>query len=208
MPQAFRKSHNSGTELIVWEVSESQDFFLSKLSQLVHEDKEYITAKFEWKKLELLAARYAAKVLVEALGYTFSGIAKDEYGKPYLVDSKLRMSLTHSKEYVAVAIHPTQELGIDLERPSTKMWRIKERLFTESEITAIGDNLRTMSIFWSAKEGLYKLYGKRGIGFKENLFLKFEHDELKGSIEIGEDYATFHKVHTVDFQDFILVWVV
>lgn len=208
MPQALRKSHNSGTEIIVWEVSESADFFLPELSEYVFEDKEYISAKFEWKKLELLAARYAAKVLVESMGYSFKGIAKDEYGKPYLVDSTLEMSLTHSKAYVAVAIHKTQKLGIDLERPAPKMWRIKDRLFTNSEVQAIGEELEKMSIFWSAKEGLYKLYGKRGIDFKENLFLGYEQEDLLGFINLRSGYQSKHRVYVERFLDFLLVWVV
>lgn len=208
MPQALRKSHNSGTELLVWQVTETDAFFLSKISEHVHEDKEYISAKFDWKKLELLAARYAAKVLVEALGHSFHGIAKDEYGKPFLVDCNLQMSLTHSKEYVAVAIHKTQKLGVDLERPAPKMWRIKDRLFTSSEIIDIGDSLRRMSIFWSAKEGLYKLYGKRGIDFKKDLLLTYHNDSLEGIIDLGADYSSKHEVFTEDFLDFILVWVV
>lgn len=208
MPQALRKSHNSGTEIIVWEVSESANFFLPELSEYVFEDKEYISAKFEWKKLELLAARYAAKVLVESMGYCFKGIAKDGYGKPYLVDSTLEMSLTHSKKYVAVAIHRTQKLGIDLERPSPKMWRIKDRLFSTAEVEAIGEELEKMSIFWSAKEGLYKLYGKRGIDFKENLFLAYDHEDLHGLISLGNGYESKHRVFLERFLDFLLVWVV
>lgn len=208
MPQALRKSHNSGAEIIVWEVNESSDFFLSELSDYVFEDKEYMTARFDWKKLELLAARYAAKVLVESLGNTFKGIAKDEFGKPFLVDSTLEMSLTHSKKYVAVAIHKSQKLGVDLERPSAKMWRIKERLFSAEETNAIGTDLERMSVFWSAKEGLYKLYGKRGIDFKENLFLEYKKDQLNGSIKLASGYESHHRVFCLTFLDFLLVWVI
>lgn len=206
MPQVLRKSHNSGAELIVWEVSETEDFFLSSLSEHVWQDKEFVEAKMPSKRLELLAARYAAKVMLYELGYPFKGICKDEHGKPFLVDLEMPMSLTHTAKYVAVIIHASKKVGIDLEKPSPKMWRIKERLFSESEVELIGENLETMSIFWSAKEALYKIYGKRGMDFRKNMFLNYQDDSLVGNISMP-DQASTHQVFVQKFKQYILVWV-
>lgn len=207
MPQVLRKSHNSGAELIVWEVNETEEFFLSNLSDHVWEDKEYLVTKLPAKKIELLAARYAAKMMLSQLGFTYNGIAKDEHGKPFLVDLDIEMSLTHTSKYVAVVLHSTKKVGIDLEKPSPKMWRIKERLFSESEIQLIGSDLATMSIFWSAKEALYKIYGKRGMHFIDNMSLSYVEKNLLGSIKMP-DQESSHRVFTQDFMQYILVWVV
>jgi 4'-phosphopantetheinyl transferase len=207
MPEVLRKSHNSGAELIVWEVTETEEFFLERLSEHVWEDKEFVATKFPAKRLELLAARYAAKSMLTELGLVFNGIAKDEHGKPFLIKSPMEMSLTHTSKYVSVAFHRDKKIGIDLEKPSTKMWRIKERLYSENEIELIGDNLTLMSVFWSAKEALYKIYGKRGMDFKTNMSLAYEKNELIGFISMP-DQDSKHQVYQRKFKDYILVWVV
>jgi 4'-phosphopantetheinyl transferase len=207
MPQVLRKSHNSGAELIVWEVTESEDFFLANLSKLVWKDEEFVKTKFAAKRLELLAARYAAKVIVTELGGDFNGIAKDEYGKPYLVDNEWEMSLTHTSKYVAVALHKSQKIGVDLEKPSAKMWRIQKRLFSSEEIAAINNDLSTMSIYWSAKEALYKIYGKRGMDFMENMSLQQTTKGFIGNIKMP-DCESIHQVYSEKFKEYILVWLV
>ncbi|SOE22438.1 Phosphopantetheinyl transferase [Spirosomataceae bacterium TFI 002] len=206
MPQVLRTSHNSGAELIVWEVVETEEFFLAQLSDNVWEDEEFLATKFPAKRLELLAARYAAKSMLSEMGLVFNGIAKDEHGKPYLIDSDMQMSLTHTSKYVSVVFHSTLKVGIDLEKPSEKMWRIKERLFSKNEIMEIGDNLEVMSIFWSAKEALYKIYGKRGMDFKVNMSLATEKGNLIGRIAMP-DQVSDHRVYTKEFMEYILVWV-
>jgi 4'-phosphopantetheinyl transferase len=42
-------------------------------------------------------------------------IAKNEFGKPYLVNQKLYFNRSHSGNYIAYAISTTHQLGIDIE---------------------------------------------------------------------------------------------
>jgi len=181
MPVRFQKECSSGAHVLVWEAKEKEVELLSILPSSILTDAEYIESKSPLKKLEFLTSRLAIRYLANMLNIHFDGIKKDEHGKPYLVNSSWKMSITHSKYFMGVIMHPLKEVGIDIELPQKKMWRILPRLFSEHEIAYVGDDIERMSVYWSAKEALYKLYGKRGIDFKENLLLYQRENEFATS---------------------------
>src|SRR5688572_3268790 len=59
------------------------------------------------KRLEYLAGRALMKQLVEELGISYTGMKKNDAGKPFLKDSGHQVSLSHSFPYAAAQIHPT-----------------------------------------------------------------------------------------------------
>ncbi len=193
--------------ILIWEITESEYELIVDLPSTILTDQELEEAKIGQKKKEMLASRLAIRYLAKELNLNFSGIKKDEYGKPYLVDSEWQMSLTHSENYIAVIMHPNKNVGIDIEKPNKKMWRILERLFSENEIRLIGEDLDRMSIFWSAKEALYKLYGKRGTDFRQNLLIDIDSKGYFGKI-IMHDCKKEIRIFTEKVQDYILVWAI
>ncbi|MGR3810247.1 4'-phosphopantetheinyl transferase family protein [Jiulongibacter sp. NS-SX5] len=207
MPVRFQKECQSGAHLLVWEATEDLSSLFASIPSTILTDAEYLTAKTHQKKLELLCSRVAIRHLAADLGINFKGINKDENGKPFLDGTPWEMSITHSKHFMAVVMHPTKPVGVDIERPQEKMWRIKERLYTEPEIEIIGEDLNLMSIFWSAKEALYKLYGKRGTDFKENLKIKGDSSQLFGEIIMPDHHQT-HAIHVEPIDGYFLVWAV
>ncbi|PTB95156.1 hypothetical protein C9994_11520 [Marivirga lumbricoides] len=104
------------------------------------------------------------------MGYT--PIIRNIYGKPEMPNSPFRLSLSHTDRYVVLVIGEAIEVGIDIEKPQDKMRKIAPRILNSSELQACNDDLSRFSKMWSAKEVLYKLYMKREIDFKDNLFLK------------------------------------
>ncbi len=207
MPVRFQKECESGAHVLVWEATESETELFTSLPSSILTDAEYEATHLAHKRLELLTSRVAIRYLAQKLGFSFDGIKKDENGKPYLVNTPWQMSITHSKHFMGVIMHPDLPVGVDIERPQEKMWRIKTRLYSEQEIHDIGDDLNRMSIYWSAKEALYKLYGKRGTDFKENLRLSLEGDQLFGEI-IMEDHHQKHQILSEPIDDYILVWAI
>ncbi|MFT4734955.1 MAG: 4'-phosphopantetheinyl transferase [Algoriphagus sp.] len=207
MPVRFQKKCESGAHLLVWEANESENEMLAILPSSVLTEIELEEIKRAPKKKEFLASRLAIKYLANHLNIPFSGIKKDQYGKPHLVDSFWQMSITHSKDFMAVIMHPNNLVGIDIEKPQEKMWKIMPRLYTEREISDIDQDLENMSIYWSAKEALYKLYGKRGTNFRENLKIHKTPSGLLGEI-IMPDYQKSHVINYTKLGKYILVWVV
>lgn len=78
------------------------------------------------------------------------------------------------------------------------------RLFSEIENELVGSDLIKMSWFWSAKEALYKLYGKRGIDFREHLLLEFTDKIFNGKIEMP-NHQSEHTFTIEPIEDYYLV---
>lgn len=105
----------------------------------------------------------------DVLQISMDQLTKDEHGKPYLADTSWEFSITHTLDYLAAVFHPHLPVGIDLEKPQARIGRIIPRLCTAAEVMWAGDDLQRQCFLWSAKEAMYKLYGKREVDFKKNL---------------------------------------
>jgi hypothetical protein len=136
------------------------------------------------KRLEWLAARALIAQLVQDIGLEYTGLRKDEFGKPFLKGLPHQVALTHSFPYVAVQIDPHQSVGIDLEQPKEKLRTIAPRMFSQVETEDAANNLTKLCIYWCAKEALYKLYGQRSLLFSEHL--KVEPFLMGSSVAAGK----------------------
>jgi len=138
------------------------------------------------KRLEWLAARALVARLVQEIGLDYTGLRKDDYGKPFLKGLPHYLALSHSFPYVAVQIDPHHSVGIDLEQPKEKLRTIAPRMFSPVEAEDAANNLTKLCIYWCAKEALYKLYGQRSLLFSEHLrvepFLMGNRGNLTGNI--------------------------
>ncbi|HET9487057.1 MAG TPA: hypothetical protein VFO54_06470, partial [Chryseosolibacter sp.] len=68
------------------------------------------------KRLEFIAGRVLIKTLLDTWETPFDGLTKDEFGKPFLAGSHMKISLSHSYPYVAAILHRHKNVGIDLEQ--------------------------------------------------------------------------------------------
>ena len=204
MPEHLFKTYNNGVSVLVWEIAESREELLSQLPDSITEDKVLLKIQVPHLQIEFLVGRLITSLICQRLHIDYQGITKDEHGKPHLTDVAWEMSLTHSAKYVVVAVHPSKEIGIDIEKPNKKLVRIMPRLFSEQENEMVADDLTKMSWFWSAKEALYKLYGKRGIDFREHLFLQYSPTEFTGHISMP-DHQSVHDFTVEKIEDYYLI---
>lgn len=171
MPIIKEKIYNNHSYIAVWQITESHDELQAMLPSEILTDAELATIHHTQKQIEFFCSRLTIKYLADKLGIRYLGIKKDQYGKPYLVGSDWQFSLTHTIEYIAVVMHETRALGIDMEQPSEKLLRIAHKYLSETERTDANEDLDKLCIYWSAKEALYKLYGKRKVIFIDNLLV-------------------------------------
>lgn len=204
MPERLFKTYNNGVSILVWEIQESNDELLKKLPASIVEDSTFKKIKVAHLKTEFLVGRLITQQIATYLDINFEGIEKDIHGKPHLKNVAWEMSLSHSKSFVVVAVHPEKAIGIDIEVPNNKLRRIMPRLFSEAENIMVGEDIVKMSWFWSAKEALYKLYGKRGIDFKEHLFLKYSSTRFTGEIKLP-DYESQHNFNIEQIENYYLI---
>jgi 4'-phosphopantetheinyl transferase len=185
MPLILEKSINNDCHFMVWEYTETEDFFKHNLGTKNWDTAEFKLISHPKKQLEWLASRYLAKYLAESLAINYTGIIKDTHNKPFLQNSHHHLSISHTLQHVSAAIHLNKPIGIDLEVISSKLNIIKHKFLTAIERTNANNELEKLCIYWSAKEALYKLYGKRGVAFQTELTVEpFEINQaiLKGEI--------------------------
>ena len=134
------------------------------------------------KRLEFQAVRVLLKNLLLQWDLPFRGIWKNEFGKPFLVGYDTQISLSHSYPYVAAIIHRHQYVGIDLEQPKEKLLNIAPRIMHASELADAGQDIVKHCIYWSAKETLIKVHGKKDLTFAENLIIDPFSREKSGNL--------------------------
>lgn len=108
--------------------------------------------------------------------YTFN-----EYGKPYLKDSKIYFNISHSKDYV-VCIISDDEVGIDIEYKKDIDYSKIIKKFKIEEQNKI-HNIDDFYSIWTKKEAYIKMKGK-GLSIELD---SFETDDIK-EINILDDY--------------------
>ncbi len=105
-------------------------------------------------------------------GLEKTGVVYDKHGKPYLSDpSKGSISISHSKNRIAIIYDTKHPTGIDLEEIGQKVVRIQHKFMSEEELSHPGvkDQSIPLHIYWGVKESMYKFYGKRGLVFSQHL---------------------------------------
>jgi 4'-phosphopantetheinyl transferase len=161
------------------------------------------------KRLEWLGGRALLRELTENSGLNYAGVRKDEYGKPFLKELNHQISLSHSYPYVVAQIHSKDSVGIDLEQPKDKLLKIAHRVLSPSEQLDAGENIVKHCVYWCAKEALYKIYGKRGLHFENQLNLapfNLEREgSLSGKINVNEDSIQVALQYIVE-TDYVMVY--
>jgi phosphopantetheinyl transferase len=158
----------------VWKTDEDLSFFLNKLSFFPSEKDEM--SKFKSQRLlEWISARYLLSLLEKNVSR--SCVLKDKYGKPYLENSNSYISISHSGKYIT-AIISEFEIGIDIQVITNKISKIKNKFLSKSELLYCNNNIDCLTLMWTAKEAVYKAYGKKKLDFIENIKINnFMHDK-------------------------------
>jgi 4'-phosphopantetheinyl transferase len=171
MPLIYRKWLPEQTQIAVWHISESEDWFTVRLS-LSDEEQTELAALSPRKRIEWLAGRWLLHCVVG--GKQRKKCWKDEFGKPYLDTFQGHISLSHSADKAAVIVSEKSAVGIDIQYFTEKIERIAHKFMrsVESDALSVEHKVAHLHVYWGAKESLYKAYGKRNLDFKAHLFIK------------------------------------
>jgi len=140
--------------------------------------------------------------------------SKDEYGKPYLTNNPYHISISHSKEYLAVMISE-KNCGIDLQYLTPKVTRVRNKFLSEMEINYLVEkqSLYQLTILWCAKEAVYKQNGRQKLEFKNAMqispFIYAKEGHLSCRLlthEIDENISLYYKSYELDGDTYILVF--
>lgn len=171
MPLIKLENINNDSCWGLWEITEE----VSELKALLNKDEDLQRLKnvhSEQKLREKLAARLLVKQILENWQSKYPGTKGEESGKPILMDSPYKISLSHSHKAAVAMVHKKDEIGIDIELIQEKIERIAPRVFRTEEIGPNHKNQEYLTVLWTLKEVLYKIHGSRGLDFKENMAVK------------------------------------
>ncbi len=174
----YQHTINYVTKIGVWHIAEPESFFLEKVPI-----KRDIT---HWhKRLQHLAGRYLLHQLFPGFPYHLIEIADTQ--KPFLPGEEYNFSISHCGDYAAVIISKQNRVGVDIELVRKKIGTIKHKFLNNEELRLYpnaDDNLLTL--FWSAKEAVFKWYGKGQVDFKDHINLKKSDTDSNAGIIFGE----------------------
>ena len=192
-------------KVLVWELTESAEELELNLYPTNSELVELEKFASEKRKLEYLSVRIALKELIGKKVI----IEYDKDGKPYLLDKSYQISISHCKSWIAVMIHPTRLVGIDIEIPTDKILKLQKRFLNETEqkYLATGENINQLMLAWSAKEALYKIIGIEAVDFANQLHIfPFE---MKSIGKFTAEHVKTKKIYELNYHqhsDYTLVY--
>lgn len=165
MPVYQHKNILKNSKLGIWFINETTE----QLTKLAKEEKINLTNLPQVKNENRVKQWLATRLLLNIF-FTSVDIIYDEKGKPFL-SNDWNISISHSGDYVAIILNENKNCGIDIEKISSKVKRIKHKFLNETDLKNITTE-QDLTIYWGAKEALYKYYGKKEVLFIENLFIE------------------------------------
>lgn len=195
-----------GTRIVIWKVDESLEFFREGLL-LSHEEQEFVKTLNKKRELEWLASRYLMQKELDI--DVKAQLRKDKFGKPFLLQENVHISISHSHEFSAIAISP-KIIGIDIQLELDKISRISHKFINNEEALFIeqGKEIAYYHAIWGAKESMYKAYGRKKVEFKEDMIVEqFVFDE-KGFTFAGrliKDKIFHYEIDAEKFNDYHFV---
>lgn len=167
----------------IWKIEETEEELLWQLAAGKTDLAHFESIQHPRIRLESIASRMIVKELTERKGSEYHGIFKNKNGKPFLYNSPLHISYSHTEKFAAAIVHREKPCGIDMEHIQEKMVRVSSRFLSDAELLNTGDDLEKICIYWCAKEAMYKLYNLKNTEFKGNLKVSPFEKEMEGNLE-------------------------
>lgn len=204
MALLFEQKLPFDTKIAIWKIEEEPDFFSSNIDFSEYDMMEYESIKHPFKKIQWLASRFLLKKMSNENRLLL--LYKNENGKPFFENANYHFSITHSHSYVAVIISKEHNVSIDLEKITDKVLKVKNKYLHPQDFEQ-GDNLKNLTVIWSAKETLYKYFDSKSLHFKEHLIIKKLWNNKLETETILEEKSISKQVSVYCFEDFILTYI-
>lgn len=201
------KEENSDYTWGIWKMEEDPGVLLSQLN-----NKQDL---IDFVRVVTSPARILEKIVVRILLKTLLGEEKiiNYYpnGKPYFEDLSINISISHTKEYVAVILSQSPLLGIDIEYVSDRVKRVRSRFISDMEYIDPENEVLHLLLHWSGKETMYKALSREKVDLKENFHIKKFTPQQKGFFEASETFTEDNlqfKIQYIAASDYIVTYTV
>ena len=213
MSLLIRKELAGNSLLGVWKIEEGDGWYFDNplhTGELLNRVERYKSVQ---RKLQAIAV----PILIDTLlpGESNLEFVYSDNNQPLFVEAPYKLSITHSGNMVAVLVSGKTEVGVDIQRQTSKVERIAHKFMNNQEkidYDKVPDSgkLHYLNVLWGAKESMFKLYGKGGLDFRENLLVNaFDvqpQGDLTGIVRKGKTMIHINGVYT-KLDNFVLVYV-
>ena len=137
--------------------------------------------------------RYASRLLLAEMLGEMPEVLKDEHGKPLLPHHQLTISISHTEGYAAILLG-TGRLGVDVQHYKPNVLKVRDRFLDENELI-LAQDIETTTLFWAAKEAIYKFNALPGLDFRDpitihsieagTLLSSFVYENVKTELNLG-----------------------
>lgn len=190
------------TKALIWKIEETEEWLSKGMELTPHCQDRLAGMKSEIHRRGFMSIRH----LLAEVGYSDKDLRYDDFGKPHLKDGKY-ISITHSREFTGIIVSDDRPVGIDIEKQREKILRIAHKFTPLEEYHTLANEealIRKLTIVWCAKESIYKLYGKKGLLFLENINVQdFDFDTEKTTAQVRFDGKTStFEINFLEFEGF------
>lgn len=200
----YKDFSTENAQIYLWKYSEEEAYNLHELLEPENWDK--VKDYHPKKLLEILMIR---KILHQKLP-NHKILYRDR--EPYLVPSRYHISISHAFPYAVLAFSKAK-IGVDIERFSEKILRVKDK-FTQAEeqnFIPKKEEIKYLTAIWSIKESLYKLHSSKYWSLKKHyevLPFTLDHTENIPCRVYDEHFSDTFSARVHFFEDFVLSVVV
>lgn len=160
----YWKREIGGALVALWKIEESFEVLLSML-----QDRTLVKNILDIKSDKIKLEKIAVRVLIKTLFGQEMNVVYNVAGRPFLANSNMNISISHTKGFAAVALSKTREVGLDIEFISDKIYRVKERIVSKSEFIDFKQELNHLLLHWCAKESMFKVMDAEGVDYIDHL---------------------------------------
>lgn len=213
----YYDKQTDGIRVVVWHVTEEYEELLSMLpdaDSVQNEAEQQFSSEF--RRVEWTAVRVLLYTVLDRQVH----ISYNEQGAPLLPDYEgLHISISHTKGYVAIALSETAVVGIDVEQierlDTSNQFNDKEKVPRVEKVRSrfmrndeYAETIVGMLLHWSAKETVFKVLGREGVDFQDEMKVQpFDETQYEGDFQLedlkeDDTYTIYYKV----FDDFVLTY--
>ncbi len=176
-------------KIAVWRISEDELELRKGLTLSQLSDQRLQHMKGESQRKAFLAIRQLLKVF----GYKDESLYYNPNGKPFLKEVH-SISISHTRQYAALAIGFNCEVGIDIESHREQIERIAYKFSGSGAVQQLKDRpqrIEKLTTIWGVKESIYKILDRPGLSFLKDIRVDDFQLEAKHSSAWTDD-ARFH----------------
>ena len=143
----------------------NDDIFAKSLVSLNDSESDYVKFIQNPKRKKEVAVTL---FIIKQLFGNDTVLKHNENGKPFLNNSSIHISISHSGNLLCIAYSDKYEVGIDIQFWSNALYRTVDKYLSTNEQQQLDINNKTVLLkSWTAKEAAYKIFNIKNLSLKD-----------------------------------------